>query len=60
MTTATKAPVLFVSHGAPTFAVEPGEFVAIVGPSGCGKSTLLRAVSGLMPPSSGEARQEGR
>ena len=24
MTTATKAPVLFVSHGAPTFAVEPG------------------------------------
>ena len=25
-----------------SFAVHPGEFVAIVGPSGCGKSTLLR------------------
>ena len=24
MTTSTKAPVLFISHGAPTFAIEPG------------------------------------
>ena len=24
MTSATKAPVFFVSHGAPTFAIEPG------------------------------------
>ena len=28
MTTSTKAPVLFISHGAPTFAIEPG----ILGP----------------------------
>src|SRR3954454_25033249 len=42
-----------------TFAVEKGEIVCIVGPSGCGKSTLLRAISGLMPPSSGESQFMG-
>jgi len=42
-----------------TFSVEKGEVVCIVGPSGCGKSTLLRAVSGLMPPTRGEARFMG-
>jgi len=36
-----------------SFAVEPGEFVAILGPSGCGKSTLLRMIAGLDEPTSG-------
>ena len=36
-----------------TFAVEPGEFVALLGPSGCGKSTLLRLVAGLDQPVQG-------
>ncbi len=36
-----------------SFAVAPGEFVAIVGPSGCGKSTLLKAIAGLVPLTSG-------
>ena len=36
-----------------TFAVQPGEFVAIVGPSGCGKSTLLKAIAGLIPTTQG-------
>ena len=36
-----------------TFAVEPGEFVALLGPSGCGKSTLLRLVAGLDQPAQG-------
>ena len=36
--------------------VGDGEFVAVLGPSGCGKSTLLKILSGLMPPSAGEAR----
>ena len=42
------------------FAVEDGEFVVVVGPSGCGKTTLLKMVAGLLPPSEGEIRVEGR
>lgn len=37
-----------------TFAIEPGEFAAVVGPSGCGKTTLLKLVAGLILPTSGE------
>lgn len=37
-----------------TFAIEPGEFAAVVGPSGCGKTTLLKLVAGLILPTAGE------
>ncbi|MGN1205181.1 MAG: ABC transporter ATP-binding protein [Lachnospiraceae bacterium] len=37
-----------------SFAIYPGEFVAMVGPSGCGKSTLLSVIFGLLSPESGE------
>ncbi|GAA4639898.1 ABC transporter ATP-binding protein [Actinoallomurus vinaceus] len=40
--------------------VRAGEFVAVVGPTGCGKSTTLSLVSGLEPPSAGEALVHGR
>jgi NitT/TauT family transport system ATP-binding protein len=42
-----------------SFAVEEGEFVAVVGPSGCGKSTLLKILAGLLAPSAGDAYLRG-
>jgi ATP-binding cassette, subfamily B, bacterial CvaB/MchF/RaxB len=37
-----------------SFAVEPGESVAIVGPSGCGKTTLLKLMLGIHTPTHGD------
>lgn len=36
-----------------SFAVKPGEFLAILGPSGTGKTTILRALCGLIQPADG-------
>ncbi|MGW4756701.1 thiol reductant ABC exporter subunit CydD [Streptomyces chartreusis] len=36
-----------------SFAVEPGETIALVGPSGAGKSTLLNALLGFVRPTDG-------
>jgi NitT/TauT family transport system ATP-binding protein len=43
-----------------TLTVSRGASVAFVGPSGCGKSTLLKLISGLLPPTRGSVRVEGR
>jgi NitT/TauT family transport system ATP-binding protein len=40
--------------------VEHGHFTAIIGPSGCGKSTLLHMAAGLLAPTAGTVRQNGR
>jgi lipoprotein-releasing system ATP-binding protein len=36
-----------------SFAMQPGEALAVMGPSGCGKSTLLYMLGALEPPSRG-------
>jgi NitT/TauT family transport system ATP-binding protein len=40
--------------------ITEGEFFVVVGPSGCGKTTLLKMVAGLLPPSAGQIRVDGR
>jgi ABC-type Fe3+/spermidine/putrescine transport system ATPase subunit len=43
-----------------SFAVRNGEFLSILGPSGCGKTTILRILIGLLEPSSGQVRKDGK
>ena len=42
-----------------TLSVQTGEIATLVGSNGAGKTTTLRAISGLVPPRTGEIRFEG-
>jgi putative ABC transport system ATP-binding protein len=43
-----------------SFAVHPGEFVALVGPSGSGKTSMLAMLAGLLRPTSGDIMIAGQ
>ncbi len=42
-----------------SFALQPGEVLAVVGPSASGKTTLARLLVGLWPAASGKVRLDG-
>ena len=42
-----------------TFDVSPGELLALLGPNGAGKSTTIKMLTGILTPTSGEARVAG-
>jgi ATP-binding cassette subfamily C protein len=42
-----------------SFAIEPGEIVALVGSSGAGKSTLARLAAGILTPTAGTVALDG-
>ncbi|MHB8055261.1 MAG: ABC transporter ATP-binding protein [Candidatus Aminicenantales bacterium] len=43
-----------------SFTVSPGEVMGYLGPNGAGKSTTIKMLAGLLDPTSGEIRFEGR
>lgn len=43
-----------------SLTIHKGEFVGLIGPTGSGKSTLVQHLNGLLKPTSGHVRLEGR
>jgi oligopeptide/dipeptide ABC transporter ATP-binding protein len=43
-----------------TLSIAAGETLGLVGESGCGKSTLGRIAAGILPPSAGHVRLDGK
>ncbi len=51
---------LMLAVDAVSFKLERGRNLGVIGESGCGKSTLARTIAGILPPSSGHIRFDGR
>src|SRR3974390_2444063 len=43
-----------------SFTLQPGEILGYVGPNGAGKSTTVKMIIGLVEPSEGQGRFQGR
>lgn len=43
-----------------SFNVNKGEVLAILGPNGAGKSTLLKVLAGVLPPTTGSSKVNGK
>jgi osmoprotectant transport system ATP-binding protein len=43
-----------------SFAIEPGETLVLLGRSGSGKTTALRLINGMIMPTSGDVRVDGK
>ena len=50
----------FVAVHEVSFHIARGEIFGFIGSNGCGKSTIMKMLTGLLAPSSGEARVLGR
>jgi branched-chain amino acid transport system ATP-binding protein len=50
----------FCALGGVSVTVNPGEFISIVGPNGAGKTTLVNVLTGLVAPTAGTVRFDGR
>jgi oligopeptide/dipeptide ABC transporter ATP-binding protein len=52
-------PVVHAVNGI-SFAIQPGEVMALVGESGCGKSTVAKTIARIYDPTDGEICVDGR
>jgi ribosome-dependent ATPase len=50
----------FVAVDDVSFHIHQGEIFGFVGSNGCGKTTTMKMITGLLPPSAGEARLFGQ
>lgn len=43
-----------------SFAIPPGDVLGVIGPNGAGKTTLINVICGMLPPTTGQVRLDGK